>query len=323
MLKPLYKIGTIILSSTVYFANKQLQIFRGYRMVFSLALFVILSYSCSPVSSNKGQTSKDTTFCDFYNRKVTFANNPRRIISASPGITEVIYALGEGNRLVGRTDYCDYPVQVKKVASIGGLEDPNFETIAAINPELVIASTHFQKESVRKLEVLKIPVIVIQSETSFEGAYDIIGKVAMVLNVKYRADSIINRMKTDVAEILQKVKSVKSHPTVYYVIGFGKTGDFTAGGNTFISKLIEMAGGTNIAADVNGWSYSLEKLIEKDPDVILIRTGNKEVFCKTPSYCNLKAVKSGRIYEIDDDLFEITGPRLSEGLKNLYKILHE
>jgi iron complex transport system substrate-binding protein len=288
-------------------------------------IFIILfslNYSCTNTSNQKLNVSADTTICDSYNRNVTFTNNPTRVASAAPGITEVIYALGEGNRLVGRTDYCEFPPEVKNVASIGGLEDPNFETIATINPQLVIASTHFQKDAVKRLEAIKLPVVVIQSEASFEGAYYIIGKVSQILNVPGKGDSIINKMKAEVTSILEKVKTVKSRPTVYYVIGFGKTGNFTAGGNTFISKMIEMAGGKNIAADINGWSYSLEKLIEKDPDIILIRTGNKKIFSKTASYSELKAVKTGHIYEIDDDHFEITGPRLAEGLKELYRILH-
>jgi iron complex transport system substrate-binding protein len=293
---------------------------------FLLLLFLFIggvNFSCSHSSSHKRGAGTDTTFCDSYNRKITFSDNPQRIISAAPGITEILFALGEGHRLVARTDYCDFPAQVEYIASIGGLEDPSIETIASINPDLVIASTHFQKESVQKLDLLKIPVIVIQSQGSFEGAYETIGKIAEILHVQERGDSIISKMKDDVAMVLEKAKLVKTTPHVYYVIGFGKTGDFTAGGNTFISKMIEMAGGKNIAADVNGWSYSLEKLIEEDPEVIFIRSGNKEIFVKTPSYRDLKAVKANKVYEINDDLFEITGPRLVEGLKLLYSKLHE
>ena len=306
-------------------STRKRQVVQKTNYFFPILLLFIggVNFSCSQSSSNKRAANTDTTFCDSYSRKITFSDNPQRIISAAPGITEIIFALGEGRRLVARTDYCDFPPQVEYIASIGGLEDPSIETIASINPDLVIASTHFQKESVQKLDLLKIPAIVIQSEGSFEGAYETIGKIAEILHVQDRGDSIIRKMKDEVAMVLEKVRLVKNIPRVYYVIGFGKTGDFTAGGNTFISKMIEMAGGKNIAADVNGWSYSLEKLIEEDPEVIFIRSGNKEIFVKTPSYRDLKAVKNNKIYEINDDLFEITGPRLVEGLKLLYTKLHE
>lgn len=288
---------------------------------FAALAILIISVSCRSGGKTGFQKNKDTTICDSYQRKVSFVSNPQRIVSAAPGITEIIFALGEGRRMVGRTDFCDYPPETKEIPSIGGLQDPNFETIAGINPDLVIASTHFQREAVQKLESLKIPVAVIMSEASFDGAYYTISRIGRILDVTHKADSIISRMRTTVDSILTQVRTEKYKPTVYYVIGFGKTGDFTAGGNTFISKLIDMAGGVNIAGDISGWSYSLEKLIEKDPDIILIRQGNKEIFCKTASYSDLKAVKTGHIYEINDDLFEITGPRLAEGLKCLYSII--
>jgi iron complex transport system substrate-binding protein len=283
----------------------------------------ILALSCGKSSNSKKNTKADTTLCDSYKRNVTFVANPQRVISAAPGITEIIYALGEGRRLTGRTEYCDYPPEVNSIRTIGGLEDPDIETIATINPDLVIASTHFLKETVQELDALKIPTIIIRSQESFEGAYETIAAVAGIMNVKHRADSIIFKMKSEVDSISKLVSKKTIKPTVYYVIGFGKTGDYTAGGSTFISKLIEMAGGRNIASDVTGWSYSLEKLLENDPDIIVIRTGNKEIFCKSPSYNKLKAVKTGNVFEINDDLFEITGPRLAEGLKKLYNILHQ
>lgn len=280
------------------------------------------AFSCSNTASHQQASGKDTTLCDSYGRNVTFAENPQRIISAAPAITEIIYALGEEKRMVGRTDFCDFPPQVKNIASIGGLEDPSIEAIAAINPDLIIASTHFQKEMVGKIEQLKIPIAVLKNQSSFGSTYELIHEVASILKVEPRADSIIERMKAEVSEVEAAVSKVKTRPTVYFVIGFGKTGDYTAGGDTFIHQLIEMAGGTNIAADLKGWSYSIEKLIEKDPDVIIIRTGDKEIFCKTHGYTNLKAVKTGRVYEIDNNLFEIMGPRLSQGLKELYNILY-
>jgi iron complex transport system substrate-binding protein len=230
--------------------------------------------------------------------------------------------LGERKRLIARTDFCDFPPEVKSIQSIGGLEDPNIETIATLNPDLVIASTHFQKEMVDKIEKLSIPIIVLKNHESFNGAYKLIQDIGDILKVGHRADSIVEEMKTDVEEVEELVKQVKTRPTVYFVIGFGKTGDYTAGGDTFISQLIELAGGINIAAGLKGWSYSLEKLIEKDPDVILIRTGDKEIFGKTYGYTTLKAVKNNKVYEIDNNLFEITGPRLAVGLKQLYHILH-
>ena len=289
-------------------------------VVIFVALVLVFS-SCNFKSDNNKQTCT-ISITDSYQRTVSLKAVPQRIISASPAITEIIFAMGEGKRLVGRTLYCKYPAETANIPSIGGLEDPSLETIVKLNPELVIASTHFKKEMVQQLETLKIPVIVEKNQDSFDGVYSLINKIASILKVDSKGDSVICGMQKKVEYVKTSCKNIKYQPSVYFVIGFGKTGDFTAGGNTFISEMISMAGGINIASDVQGWSYSLEKLIEKDPDIILIRPGDKALFCNTTSYQKLKAVKQGKVFEVNNDLFELTGPRLADGLELLFHTIH-
>jgi iron complex transport system substrate-binding protein len=284
-------------------------------LLFAVAVLV----SCNS-SHNKKQ--KGLIITDTFQRVVTIDKVPTRIVSASPAVTEILFALGKEKLLIGRTNYCVYPLQVSAIPSIGEIIDPNLETIASLNPDLVIASTHFKKEMADKIQQMNVPIVVLVSQESFEGSYNMIRQVADIVDAKDKGDSIIRSMQKTVSEIEAGAKTVKEKPSVYYVIGFGKTGDFTAGGNTFISNMISMAGGVNIAQDVIGWSYSLEKLIQKDPDIILIHNGQKEMFVNTPAYKNLKAVKRNKVYEVDNNLFELTGPRLSEGLKTLFTLLH-
>jgi len=122
-------------------------------------------------------------------------------------------------------------------------------------------------------------------------------------------------MKEKVQNVEDKVKGVDK-PSVYYVVGFGKS-DFTAGGNTFIGQIIEKAGGKNIAADVQGWKYSKEKLMEKNPDIIVIsdKYDSKNNFVTGEGYKDLKAVKEGKVYEIDDNMLSRQGPRQADGLE--------
>jgi iron complex transport system substrate-binding protein len=289
------------------------------KITFLLLSVLVVLVSCNTTSTKQ---SKSIVVTDAFNRKVTIVSEPKRIISISPAITEIMFALGKQQLLIGRSDRCTYPEQVSSIPTIGSILEPNIETIASLKPDLIIASTHFKKEMVDKIEQLGIPIIVLKSQDSFEGAYEIIAKVGEIVQAQHQADSIIGTMKTDVSLIQEKTKAITSRPTVYYVIGFGKSGNFTAGGNTFISNMINIAGGKNIAEDVNGWSYSTEQLIEKDPDIIIIHKGDKEAFANTAIYKNLKAVKNNKIYEIDNLLFELTGPRLSLGLKTLFTILH-
>jgi iron complex transport system substrate-binding protein len=290
---------------------------RFYILIFSLLALL----SCTD-TLNKKTTHCSISITDSYSRNVVLDSVPSRVVSLAPGITEILFAIGEGSKLVGRTDYCKFPAEVSSIASIGGLENPNIEAIAKLNPDLVIASTHFRKETLGQIEQLKIPIIVEKGQESFEGAYELISRVSAVFRVQAKGDSLVRSMKSRVQAVAQSVKLVTIKPKVYVVIGFGKTGDYTAGGNTFINDMITMAGGLNIASDIEGWSFSLEKLVERDPDIIIIRPGDKIAFCQLSNYKNLRAVKTGKVYEVDNNLIELTGPRLVEGLEVLNKIFH-
>lgn len=266
----------------------------------------------------KGETKYPLTIKDSYEREVTIDKEPEKVISIAPNITETIFALEKGEKLIGRTEYCDYPEEVKKVQSIGTLTKPNIEKITELKPDLIVASTHFKKETLKKFEELGMKVIVLYGEESFDGAYETIEKVGTVLNAQDKAEEVVSNMK-------KKVEEVKiNKPSVYYVVAYGKGGDYTAGKGTFIGQMIEMAGGKNAADDVEGWKYSLERLIEKNPDILICskRFDTKKGIENTNGYKDLDAVKNGRLYEIDDSLISRQGPRLAEGLEELAKIIH-
>jgi iron complex transport system substrate-binding protein len=304
--------------------------------IISIALIVLVCFMFS-ACGNKGAsnkavstTEKETTatiyplkVVDSYNRTVTIDKEPTRIITIAPNMTEGIYALGKGGSLVGRSDYDDYPNDVLKVPSVGGLLKPNIEKIVELKPDVVIASTHFSKDVVKKLEGLNIKVIVLYGEENFTGVYDTMSKLGQVVNASEKAQSIISDMKKKVAEITDKVKNAKK-PTVYYVAGFGKSGDFTAGKDTFIGNMIEMAGGKNAADDAIGWKYSVEKLVEKNPDVLICSKfyDTKKGIEATNGYKDLKAVKGGKLLEVDDNTINRQGPRLAEGLEAIAKLIH-
>lgn len=298
-----------------------------------IALAVLVSSAACTGSQNKkesnnlqnniSETTYPLTVTDSYDRTVTLDKEPDRVVSIAPNITEIIFALGLSQKLVGRTEYCDYPEEVKRIPSIGTLQEPNIEKIVEMKPDLVIASTHFQKESLAKMEEAGLKVAVLYGEESFEGVYDTIGKVAIMFNANSKAQSIIDDMKKKVSEVTEKVKG-KGTPSVYYVISYGQMGDFTAGKGTFISKMIEMAGGKNAADDVEGWAYSLEKLVEKNPDIMICSRyyDTKKGIEAAGGYKDLDAVKNGKLFEIDNNLLDRQGPRLADGLVELARIIH-
>ncbi|OPJ55393.1 ABC transporter substrate-binding protein [Alkalithermobacter paradoxus] len=291
-------------------------------------LIIFALVGCSQVedkNENKEESSSKypMTIVDSYEREVILESEPNTIISIAPSITETIFALEAQDKLIGRTDFCDYPENVSNIESIGSLTEPNIEKIVELNPDLVIASTHFKKEVLEKLEEADIKVLVLYGPESFEGVYEVITKLGTVLNKEDKANEVINSMKETVDYVVNKVKD-KEKPRVYYVVGFGEYGDYTAGKGTFISQIIEMAGGENVANDVEGWQYSIERLLEHDPDMLICSEhfDTKKGIQEANGYKELTAVKEDRLFEIDNNLLDRQGPRLADGLYKLAKIIH-
>lgn len=262
-------------------------------------------------------------FEDSYHRVITLDTIPARVVSLAPNITEIVFALGKGGALVGRTDYCDYPAEAGEIQSVGSITNPNIEKIVQLNPDIVIASTHFQKAVLTKLESLGITVAVLDGEDSFDGVYQTIEQVGKVLHSEEAAAELISEMKQKVADITSKVRNA-CKPKVYYVVFYGDSGFYTAGEGTFIGNMLNMAGAENAAGDFKGWQYSLEKLVEKNPDLLVCSKfyHTKEAIGGAPGFKDLKAVKEGKILEIDHNLLDRQGPRLVEGLEALARLFH-
>lgn len=290
-----------------------------------IAIFVGCTNNIESTSTQKEaqQTTYPYTFKDSNGTEVVIESEPKKIISVAPSITELVYALGKGDELLGRTDYCDYPKEAKSVPSIGSLTDPNLEKIIEIKPDVVIASTHFKEDVAKKLEELGVKIVVLKDSKDIDGAYDSINKLGQILNAQDKAKEVIDSNKKKIQEINEKVKNEKA-TKVYYVVGFGKTGDFTATGDTFIADMLSKAGGNNIAQDATGWKYSLEKIIENNPEDIIIsqKFVMKDQFIGTDGYKELSAVKNNRVFEIDDNLVNRQGPRIADGVEAFAKILH-
>lgn len=306
---------------------------KKFKSIIMMLVVVMLAFglvSCGEKKNEEGNTNNSQelvttyplTITDTNGKEVVIEKEPQTVISLGPNVTEMIYSLDKGDKLVGRTKYCDYPEQSLEVQEVGTLTKPNLELIAEINPDLVVASTHFTDEAQAKLDELGIPTIVLYSEDSFEGVYNSIETLGQILNASPKAEEVVTGMKEKVAEVTKKVEGLEA-PSMYYVVGFGEK-DSTAGGDTFIGEMIRMANGQNIADDSEGWGYSKEKIAEKNPEIIVLSKNydSKATFTTTDFYKDLDAVKNDKVFEIDDNKLNRQGPRLAEGLEDLAKILH-
>lgn len=263
------------------------------------------------------------TIEDSFGNTVILENKPERIVSVAPSITETIYAIEAEELLVGRTDYCDYPAEVSMVESVGTLTEPNIEKIVELEADLVIASTHFSDDVYEKLNELDIQVIVLNPNDSFEGVFSVIDALGEITDASSEAENLIEEMRASIEDVKGKVNG-RTAPNVYYVVGYGEFGDYTAGGGTFISEMIELANGRNIADDVEGWSYSLEKIVEHDPDMLIVSKyyDMKKGLMEANGYKELSAVRLGNVFEIDNNTIDRQGPRLAEGFEALARLIH-
>ncbi|MCG8453991.1 MAG: ABC transporter substrate-binding protein [Spirochaetales bacterium] len=302
--------------------------FRFLFLVFALVLGWTGSLAASgqadavSSSSSHKKSSKSLVVRDFHGREIQLDEPAQRVVALSPVITETVFALEQGNSLVGKTEYCDYPPEAQGITTIGSLREPDIEAIAALEPDLVVASAHFSEEHLRQLEALGITVAVLMAPDSLRGGQEaVIRPLATLLGAEDKAKDLILQLNQQIDAELEKVKSFQFQPRVYYVVGFGDGGDWTAGGDTFIGEMIELAGGENIAQDTEGWSFSLEALVARDPDVIFIPSWADGVFQNSPVYSDLRAVQSGNVFVVDENTIVRQGPRIGEGLASLVSIV--
>jgi iron complex transport system substrate-binding protein len=277
--------------------------------------------TAADASADISETVYPVDITDSNGDVITIESEPEKVVSVAPNLTELIYELGAGDKLVGRSDYCDYPEEVSEVPSVGTIYEPNIETIIEMEPDVVVVSTHFDEENTAKLEELGIPVVTLYEETNVEGVYDMITTFGTLINRNAEAAQCVADMQDTIADVEAKVDGLDK-PTVYYVVGYGEYGDYTATGETFIAGMIDIAGGDNIAKDATDWTYSLESLIEADPDIIVINEYSKDDFMSQEAYSELSAVQNGNVYTLDTNMLDRQGYRNAEGILELAKIFH-
>jgi iron complex transport system substrate-binding protein len=302
------------------FVQNKLNFIRSitFSAILILSVFSLAAGGATDTASSDGTI----TITDNYDRSIILDGPAKTVVSLAPAITETVFALGHGDALVGKTSYCNYPPEASEVPAVGTLMEPDIEAIVALSPDIVIASTHFPKEALDNLENAGQKIAVFMGQESFDGVYDgVIRPVAKVLGDEKSGEKLISSMQKTVKKAENRVAKFKVHPTVYYVVGFGEGGDWTATGDTFIGEMIEMAGGKNIAADATGWSFNLETLVDSDPDIIIIPGWASGMFETTPVYSDLTAVKEGHVYVIDQDIVNRQGPRLADGFAELVNII--
>ncbi len=286
-------------------------------------LIAVFSIGLLPGCSNVHKTKQETFFewSDSYGRQVRLNEEPHRLVSLSPAITEIFYLIGAEDKLVGVSDFCNYPEAARGLPKLGGMQNINMEALLALHPDAVLIGSIVSQKDVRTIERMNIPVVAIKEEQNIEGMADMMRVIGHITGCNEPAD----KAAADWSLRVKRLKAQNARPeaqakTVYYVVGFGDAGDYTAPRNSHISEIISLAGCRNVGDTLQGWNVSREFLFETDPDIILVRKEDLQAFCSQYPYTLLTAVKQHRIYPVESGWIDIVSPRNLKAVELLQEI---
>jgi iron complex transport system substrate-binding protein len=288
----------------------------------------------SPCSGWSRATDSPFTAMTFLLALLFFAAAPQRIVSTTPSITEILFALGLGNRVVGVTTYCAYPPQVKSLPKIGTYIQPDLERITSLKPDLVV----IQKNPVQlkaRLERLGLTVLELQYD-SIPETLQAIRQLASATGVSPAGEKLSSQISKDLDAIRVKTKPLH-HPTMAFFVGRSPgviEGLIAVGRASFLSDLVDIAGGRNAFADtpVAYPKVSLEELLARNPEVIidmgemgqgdLTDTRRKAILGLWSSHQSLMAARNSRVFVVADSTFTVPGPRMAQAAKAFAQMLH-
>ncbi len=294
----------------------------GFFKKTAILLAALALFSCLLVAQDK-------ILKDDVGNLFTLKSPPQRIISLAPNITEIIFALGLGGRVVGVTRYCDYPAGALKKEKIGGMLDPDIERIIVLAPDLIIAFRGNPLSALKKLQDLRLPVFILDIGIDMESVYPLIAKIGRVTFKETEAQRLVQSLKKKYDSVERALQGITQQPRVFLNIhGMGLS---TCGRESYFNDLLARAKGVNIAGGVpqNWLEYNREQFLKDNPDVIVILTRSQRDFEKAKDwlkaqsgFSRIQAIRSGRVYFMDENPASRFGPRLFDALLELARLLH-
>jgi iron complex transport system substrate-binding protein len=265
------------------------------------------------------------TVTDQTGRTVTLAAPPRRIVSLVPGVTEMVFAIGAEERLVGVTDFCDYPAAARKKRSVGGMLAPSLETLVALQPDLVVATDSGNTDETRvQLARLRLPVYLV-SPKGIADVFRTMEQLGSLTGQAARAGDVVAGLERRVRAVAERV-AARPRLRVLYVVWPEPL--IVPGRGAAVTELIELAGGASVTASAaEGYPrWSVEAAVAQAPEMILLArhgSGTGQVSRdKWERFAGLPAIRAGRIHNVDGDLFHRFGPRVVDALEILARLVH-
>lgn len=296
-----------------------------------LAAMLTAGFGCAGAASENAATNSagqaaspavtgPRTMMDDLGRNIEIRGEVRRVVSLAPSVTELVFAAGGGDRLVGVTSYCDFPDAAKGIAKIGDSMNPNMEAIVALKPDIVLVSTASQVEAFTKTLEQNGILFYVTNPTTLDGVLYNIRQIADILGTTDKAEPVIESLRERIGKVWTKTRPAEK---VRVFVQISREPLFTIGKDSFLNEPLVKAGAVSATADVETAfpRLSKESALALSPAVIILSDSEdnrepNEVFKNSP------AVKNGRVFRIDADLISRPGPRLVDALEKLSAMLH-
>lgn len=287
-----------------------------------LAGLLACTHSTSSQQSPEGPVRRELT--DDAGRRVSVPVPTNRVISLAPNLTEIVFAIGAGDRLVGRTTYCDFPAEAKAVAAVGDTLQPSLERIISLQPQVVLISTSSQLEVFTKQLQNQNIAVFVTDPRDLDGVFRSIEQIGLILGHTQQAEQLIQNLRDRTRAVEE---AVKGRPPVRVFYQLSAEPLYTAGHDAFVTDLMRRAGAMSVTADVPGaWpKYSNESALAAQPEAIILPTGGSMGAANstvTEALAKSSAARQGRVYKINDDHLTRPGPRSVDGLEAMARALH-
>jgi iron complex transport system substrate-binding protein len=304
------------------------------RLVSLLSVLLFLFAACGPAAPTVTTTATASavatvphyplTVTDDRGKSVTLAAAPKRIVSVAPSATEIVFAIGAGDRVVAADDFSDYPAAAKALPKVGGFK-ASPEKIVSFHPDLVLTTTTGDLATVLEGQSLKVIVL---EPADIEAVYRSILLIGSVLDRDAQAKDLVASMRSRIAAVADKAKPTTKVRVLHELDASDPSKIFVAGPGNFIDSMITTAGGLNVASSAKSAypQLSNEEILRSDPEVIVLSDAafgaSPEVVAARPGWSAITAVRMKRVYPIDPDIVSRPGPRLADAVEAYAKLLH-
>ena len=291
-------------------------------MLAGMVLLLALASACGEdATSTPLPTATPAPFplriTDSNGEEVAFQEPPQRIVSYDSPAVEVLFAMGEGHRIIGVHDFVSYPPEAADIDRVGSSFSINLEKIVELEPDLIYT---FYGSSVPEFEGLGVKVLYLETPTDLQGIADQIRMWGSIIDNVGGAEAAAQEFEAGVAAMAARIVSVEQGPRIFHDDSLF----YTRGPETLLGKVYALLKAENIAHDISLYGQlSPEEIVARDPEVIITTFPDiPQEFMDNPAFQNVTAVKEGRVYAVNGDLVSVAGPRFVEAIEILAKLIH-